>query len=174
MPAKAKQWGKRKAALPALKPHGTVGGLRRTPKHIADPAAGDERYYFEKIVSTRYFEGVQQFLIRWHAYTEADDSWEQIEHLAGEEAGVKDFLDKRRKKNEDYVETLERSVLVFQQQPGVNETIAKTKGLYTYFQWSERAMTKLENEQRHANVRLTKPQHTGYATRWHFTHDSLQ
>ena len=104
MPAKAKQWGKRKAAPPALKPHGTVGGLRRTPKHIADPAGGDERYYFEKIVSTRYFEGVQQFLIRWSGYTAADDSWEPIEHLAGEEAAVKEFLDKQRNENEDYIE----------------------------------------------------------------------
>ena len=74
MPAKAKQWGKRKAAPPALKPHGTVAGLRRTPKHTADPAGGDECYQFEKIVSTRYFEGIQRFLIRWSGYTEADDS----------------------------------------------------------------------------------------------------
>ncbi len=37
------------AAAPPLKPQGQAGGSKRTPRHIADAAAGNETYEVERV-----------------------------------------------------------------------------------------------------------------------------
>jgi hypothetical protein len=72
--------------------------------------------------------------------------------------------------------TLERSVLVYTESPGVKETIGRTKAITSFFHRSPLAMAemlKIQVTNSNPGTSTHKPPSTGNATRWHFTHDAL-
>ena len=72
--------------------------------------------------------------------------------------------------------TLECSVLVYTESPGVKETIGRTKAITSFFHRSPLAMAemlKIQVTNNNPGTSTHKPTSTGNATRWHFTHDAL-
>ncbi|KAL5505608.1 hypothetical protein EMCRGX_G007072 [Ephydatia muelleri] len=75
-----------------------------------------------------------------------------------------------------HAHTLERSVLVYTESPGVKETIGRTKDITSFFHRSPldmAEMLKIQVTNSNPGTSTHKPPSTGNATRWHFTHDAL-
>lgn len=76
------------------------GPIKRTPRHEFDHRDHpDDVYDVEKILAERLVKNgdrtVEEWLIRWKGYTEADDTWEPIENLAGLEDDIAKFRNER-------------------------------------------------------------------------------
>ncbi|KAL5503531.1 hypothetical protein EMCRGX_G010495 [Ephydatia muelleri] len=82
--------------------HGRKDGLRRTPKHVADPAAYKDIYFVEDIIAERMTKKRKEWLVRWKRFSHEDDTWEPLEHLSGCEQYIARFEEERdRKQAED-------------------------------------------------------------------------
>ena len=83
-------------------PHDKKDGPRRTPKHVADPAAYKDIYFVEDIIAERMAKQRKEWLVRWKGFGHDDDTWEPLEHLSGCEQYIARFEEERdRKQAED-------------------------------------------------------------------------
>ena len=71
-------------------------GQKRTPTSAFDPAAGKDVYEPEKIIGQRLSKGVTTFNVKWVGYTDKDSTWEPIEHLAGCEDMIAEFMEREK------------------------------------------------------------------------------
>ena len=65
---KSKQKLSLKKAVKKPKAQGQEGGPKRTPLHLADTAAGMERYDVESIIDRALSYGVVQYLVKWRGF----------------------------------------------------------------------------------------------------------
>jgi hypothetical protein len=66
--------------------------VKRTPKHIADVAAKEERTYeVEAIVGKAFQLGREVWLIKWAGYDEKHNTYEPLNHLPGYEGLIAAF-----------------------------------------------------------------------------------
>ncbi|KAK3235287.1 hypothetical protein CYMTET_54498 [Cymbomonas tetramitiformis] len=73
------------------------GAIKRTQLSPFDAAGSDEREYFVRdIKAQRLSNGVPQWLIGWEGFSNKDDTWEPIEHLAGHEQDISAFRNRRK------------------------------------------------------------------------------
>ena len=82
-----------KPAQPRALPHGKKDGPRRTPKHVADPAAYKDIYTVPvgDIIAERMAKKHKEWLVRWKGFSHEDDTWEPLEHLGGCEQCIARF-----------------------------------------------------------------------------------
>ena len=81
-----------------LPPHGKKDGNPRTPKHIADTAAGKDMYNVQGIIAERWHHGQIQYLVCWQGYSEADDTREPLAHLSDALEYVARWNDDKKKR----------------------------------------------------------------------------
>ena len=86
--------GKKKKPVQASKLKAQGKTTKRTPSGAFDPAAGKEIYEPVKIIAERLAKGVTQFMVKWAGYSDKDNTWEPIEHLAGCEDMIAEFKDR--------------------------------------------------------------------------------
>ncbi|KAK3254091.1 hypothetical protein CYMTET_36682 [Cymbomonas tetramitiformis] len=73
------------------------GAIKRTQLSPFDAAGSDDREYFVRdIKAERLSNGVPQWLIGWKGFSNKDDTWEPIEHLAGHEQDISAFRNRRK------------------------------------------------------------------------------
>ncbi|KAL1502983.1 hypothetical protein AB1Y20_011053 [Prymnesium parvum] len=100
---------KRKQAVEAPRltaPQGRT--YKRTPTSSFDPAAGSDIYEPEAVLAQRVSKGVTQWLVKWVGYSEKDNTWEPIEHLAGCEDMISEFKEKEKVRNAELTAAEER------------------------------------------------------------------
>ena len=85
---------KKGAQPPPPQPEGM--GKKRTPTSAFDPAAGKDVYEPEKIIGRRLSKGVTQFNVKWVGWADKDNTWEPIEHLAGCEDMIAEFMEREK------------------------------------------------------------------------------
>ena len=97
---------KKKVAVQEDEPQRVTDGARikRTRKHLADPAAGKEEYFVQDIIADRHENGVRQWLVRWKGFGENDDTWEPITNLAGCEDYIARFNEEREQASREAME----------------------------------------------------------------------
>ncbi|KAK3270147.1 hypothetical protein CYMTET_21444 [Cymbomonas tetramitiformis] len=76
------------------------GPIKRTPQHEFDHQDNTDNIYdVESILAERSVNiggrGFEEWLIRWKGYSQAHDTWEPIEHLAGLEDDIAKFRNAR-------------------------------------------------------------------------------
>jgi len=76
------------------------GPIKRTPNHEFDHRGNaDDIYDVESILAERLSKvgdrTVEEWLIRWKGYSQAHDTWEPIENLAGLEDDIATFRNER-------------------------------------------------------------------------------
>ncbi|KAL1515139.1 hypothetical protein AB1Y20_004200 [Prymnesium parvum] len=81
-----------KSANTTIKPQGST--TKRTPTSAFDGAAGKDVYEPEKVTAKRLAKGVTQYLVKWKGYEIKDSTWEPIEHLAGCEDMIAEFVER--------------------------------------------------------------------------------
>eukprot|EP00854_Cymbomonas_tetramitiformis_P026457 gene26457-biopygen27397 len=77
------------------------GLVKRTQQTPFDPAGGDETEYAVREIKAERVKGTTaQWLVGWTGFSDKEDTWEPIEHLAGYEAELREFRDRKREEVE--------------------------------------------------------------------------
>ena len=80
------------------------GAIKRTPLHLADPAAvGEQEYELEDIVDHGKSHGVERWCCKWVGWEHTANTWEPLANLAG----CEQFIARYNKENETKLKALE-------------------------------------------------------------------
>ncbi|KAK3270756.1 hypothetical protein CYMTET_20864 [Cymbomonas tetramitiformis] len=73
------------------------GKVKRTQQSPFDPAGSDNTEYFVREVKAERVKGfTTQWLIGWEGFSDREDTWEPIEHLAGYETEIRVFRERKK------------------------------------------------------------------------------
>ncbi|KAK3246768.1 hypothetical protein CYMTET_43707 [Cymbomonas tetramitiformis] len=73
------------------------GLVKRTQQNPFDPAGSDETDYAVRVIKAERVKGdAAQWLVGWEGFSDKEDTWEPIEHLAGYEAEIREFRERKK------------------------------------------------------------------------------
>ncbi|KAK3273647.1 hypothetical protein CYMTET_18125 [Cymbomonas tetramitiformis] len=103
------------------------GAIKRTQLSPFDAAGSDEVEYFVRAIKAeRISRGVPQWLIGWEGYSDKEDTWEPIGHLAGHEQEIGAF--RKRRSDEAAADEEEASAKKKRRQEEKEQTISDCDG----------------------------------------------